>query len=114
MYLNDRVNGDAFQQHDSRLQQGLNAQYTHPHRFGGIAAVFVAGSNFHDNEINVGLYPRQGRTPTGVTTRANAHVTNGAGYAQENVSPFGGRLLLGAGIRYDGFRFDVADRVNLV
>jgi hypothetical protein len=112
MYLKDPVNGDAFQQHDSRLQEGLNAQYTHPHRFGSVTAVFVAGSNFHDNEINVGLYPRQGRVPTGMTTRANAHVTNGAGYAQENLSLFRGRLLLGGGVRYDGFRFDVADRVN--
>ncbi len=112
MYLNDPVNGDAFQQHDSRLQQGLNAQYTHPHRFGSVAAVLVVGSNFHDSEINVGLYPRQGRVPTGVTTRANAHVTNGAGYAQENLSLLRGRLLLGGGIRFDEFRFDVADKVS--
>ena len=33
-FLNDPVHGDAFQQHDSRLQQGLNAQYTHPHKMG--------------------------------------------------------------------------------
>ncbi|MBI4875766.1 MAG: TonB-dependent receptor [Acidobacteria bacterium] len=112
MYLNDPVNGDAFQQHDSRLQQGVNAQYTHPHRFGSAAAVLVAGSNFHDNQINVGLYPRRGRVPTGVTARANAHVTNGAGYAQENLSLFQGRLLLGGGVRFDEFRFGVADRVN--
>ncbi|MDP2996694.1 MAG: TonB-dependent receptor [Bryobacterales bacterium] len=112
MYLNHPVNGDAFQQHDSRLQQGLNAQYTHPQRLGSAAAVLVVGSNFHDNEINVSLYPRQGRVPTGVTTRANAHVTNAAGYAQESVSLFRGRLLLGAGVRFDEFRFDVADRVN--
>jgi hypothetical protein len=112
MYLNDSVNGDAFQQHDSRLQQGLNAQYTHPHRIGPAAAVLVAGSNFHGNQINVGLYPRRGRVPTGVTTKANAHVTNGAGYAQESLSLFRGRLLVGGGLRYDGFRFDVADRVE--
>jgi outer membrane receptor protein involved in Fe transport len=111
-YLNDSENGDAFQQHDSRFQQGLNAQYTHPHRWGSIAAVLVTGGNFHDNEINVGLYPRQGRVPTGVTTRANAHVTNGAGYAQENLSLFRGRLLLGGGVRFDEFRYDVAERVN--
>ena len=113
-YLNDPVNGDAFQQHDSRLQQGLNAQYTHPFRMGSVSAVLVAGGNFHDNEINVGLYPREGRVPTGVTTRADAHVTNGAGYAQQSVSLLGGRLLLGGGVRYDEFRFDVADRVNPV
>ena len=37
-YLNDPVNGDAFQQHDSRLQQGSNAQYVHPHHFGSVLA----------------------------------------------------------------------------
>jgi len=111
-YLNNPVTGDAFQQHDSRLQEGLNAQYTHAHKLGKVAAVFTGGSNFHDNQINVGLYPREGRVPLGVTTRADAHVTNGAGYAQENVSLLNGRLLLGAGLRFDEFRYDVADRVN--
>ena len=111
-YLNDPVTGDAFQQHDSRLQEGLNAQYTHPYHMGSVSAVLVAGANFHDNQINVGLYPRDGRVPTGVTTRADAHVTNGASYAQQTVSLLSGRLLLGGGVRYDEFRFDVADRVD--
>jgi hypothetical protein len=85
-FRDDPVHGEAFQQHDSRLQQGLNAQYTRAHHISGAAAVMVAGANFHDNEINVGLYPRAGRRPTGVTTRDDAHVTNAAGYAQESVS----------------------------
>lgn len=109
--LNDPVNGDAFQQHDSRLQDGSNAQYTHPHTFRGTSAVFTAGVNFHDNQINVGLYPREGRMPTGVTTKAHAHVTNEAGYAQEHVSLFEGRLLVGVGLRYDNFRYNVVDKV---
>jgi outer membrane receptor protein involved in Fe transport len=111
-FLNDPERGDAFQQHDSRLQHGANAQYTRPHRIGRAAAVLVAGANFHDNRINVGLYPREGRVATGVTTRANAHVTNEAGYAQENVSVWRGKLLLGAGLRFDQFRYGVADRVD--
>ena len=111
-YLNDPVNGDAFQQHDSRLQQGLNTQYTHVHRFGSATALLTAGANFHDNQINVGLYPRDGREPTGVTTRANAHVTNGAGYAQESVSFWNGKLILGGGLRFDEFRYGVMDRVD--
>jgi hypothetical protein len=111
-YLVDPIHGDAFQQHDSRLQQGLNVQYTHPHKLGSLPANFVAGSNFHDNEINVGLYPRVGRDPIGVSTRANAHVTNGAGYAQETVTLFHDRLVVGGGIRFDEFRYDVADRLN--
>jgi hypothetical protein len=85
-FLVDPVHGDAFQQHDSRLQEGVNAQYGHAHHLAGAVASFTAGGNFHDNQINVGLYPREGRTPTGVTTRANVHVTNEAGYAQEMLS----------------------------
>ena len=111
-FLNDPVNGDAFQQHDSRLQQGANAQYTHVHKLAGALATFTAGSNFHDNQINVGLYPREGRTPTGVTTRAHAHVTNEAGYGQETVSLWNGRVILGAGLRFDEFRYSVLDLVN--
>src|SRR5215471_13780945 len=75
-FLNDPVNGDAFQQHDSRLQEGFNAQYVHNHKIGSATALLTSGANLHDNQINVGLYPRDGREPTGVTTRANAHVTN--------------------------------------
>ena len=111
-YLNDPVNGDAFQQHDSRLQEGSNVQYLHLHNVGSIAATFTAGGNFHDNQINVGLYPRDGRAPTGVTTRANAHVTNGAGYAQEMLSLLQGRLLIGGGLRFDEFRYAIQDRVD--
>jgi hypothetical protein len=110
-YLTDPVHGDAFQQHDSRLQQGANVQYTRPHKLVGVAAMLVGGANYHDNEINVGLDPRDGRTPTGVATRAHAHVTNSAGYAQENLSFWRGRLLVGAGVRYDEFRYDVRDLV---
>ena len=50
--------------------------------------------------------------PTGATTRANAHVTNEAGYAQENLVLWSGRLLLGAGLRCDEFRYGVVDKVN--
>jgi outer membrane receptor for monomeric catechols len=72
----------------------------------------ITGANFHDNQIDVGLYPREGRVPTGVTTRANAHVTNAAGYLQETVGLLQNRLMLGGGVRYDEFRFDVADKVD--
>lgn len=111
-FLEDPVNGDAFQQHDSRLQDGANAQYTHVHKIGEIPASFLAGFNFHDNQINVGLYPRDGRAPTGVSTRVHAHVTNEAGYAQETLSFWNGRLLAGAGLRFDGFRYNTRDHVN--
>jgi hypothetical protein len=107
-FLHDPVYGDGIQQHDSRLQEGANMQCTHTHRFGGASAVLMAGSNFHDNQINVGLYPRQQREPRGVTTRAFAHVTNAAGYAQETLSFWRNRLLVSGGLRFDEFRFDIA------
>ena len=111
-YLNDPVQGDGFQQHDSRLQEGMNAQYGHAHKIGRVAALFTAGANFHDNQINVALYPRDGRVPTGVTTRANAHVTNEAAYWQETLNFWNGRLIVGAGLRFDEFRYNVLDRVD--
>ncbi len=39
-------------------------------------------------------------------------MTNGAGYAQETRELLDGRLILGGGLRFDEFRYDVADRVN--
>jgi hypothetical protein len=93
-------------------QEGANLQYLRPQRLGFVQGLFIGGGNFHDNQINVGLYPRNGREPTGVTTRANARVSNGAGYVQESLTFFHGKLLAGGGLQFDEFRFDVKDRVD--
>jgi hypothetical protein len=111
-FLNDLEHGDGFQQHDSRLQEAGNAQYVHAHHVGPFSAVLAAGGNLHANQINVGLYPREGRVPLGVTTRADADVTNGAGYVQETVSLLNNRLIFGGGIRFDEFWYNVTDRVD--
>ncbi|MGH9674171.1 MAG: TonB-dependent receptor domain-containing protein, partial [Bryobacteraceae bacterium] len=113
-FLNDPAHGDGIQQHDSRLQQGANIQYLRPQRAGPVVGTLATGANFHANQVNVGLYPRVNRTPLGVTTRAQAAITNAAGYLQESLSLLGGRLQLGGGIRYDVFRFDLDDRVDPV
>ena len=110
-FLNDPLHGDGIQQHDSRSQEGANAQYSHAHKLGGATGVLLAGSNFHDNQINVGLYPREGRDPLGVDTRAHSHVTNAAAYGQDTLSFWRGRLLLTGGLRYDEFRYDVIELV---
>ena len=52
-FLNDPVSGDAIQQHDSRLQEGANLQYTRTHKIGPALSLLTAGGNFHDNQINV-------------------------------------------------------------
>ncbi|MDR3718673.1 MAG: TonB-dependent receptor [Bryobacteraceae bacterium] len=111
-FLTDPVHGDGIQQHDSRLTEGATAQYTHSDHLGPVTALLTAGANYHDDQINVGLYPRLGRDPLGVTTRADARITNGAGYIQESLSLLNGCLILTGGLRLDAFRWDVKDRVN--
>ncbi len=84
-FLDDPVHGDGIQQHDSRYQEGFNSQYLHLNDVFGHRGLLTVGGNFHDNQINVGLYPREGRNPLEVKTRGLAHVTNTAGYAQQGL-----------------------------
>jgi outer membrane receptor protein involved in Fe transport len=110
--LNDPVNGDGIQQHDSRLQQGANFQYTRPHVSRYFQGNLSAGGNFHGNQNTVGLISRVGRNPIQPVTLAHANVTNGAGYVHEVLSFFNGRLQANAGLRYDQFRFQVTDKID--
>jgi len=111
-FLSDPVHGDGIQQHDSRYQEGANTQYLHSYRIWGNQSLLTLGGNFHDNQINVGLYPREARRPLNVATRAFAHVTNAAGYAQQVTDFLRGRLHVEGGLRWDEFRFSVRDRVD--
>lgn len=111
-YAIDPVHGDEIQQHDSRLQQGLNTQYLHPYRFLGHMMLLTAGNNFHDNQINVDLFHTEQRRVLAETTGAHAHVTNLAGYLSQGTDLLQGRLHLDVGIRYDYFRFRVDDSPN--
>ena len=112
LFLNDPEHGDGIQQHDSRYQEGFNTQYLHPFTFLGRQSLLTFGSNFHDNQINVGLYPVEGRAPLGVSTRDFAHVTNTAGYAQQATDFLRGKLHMEGGLRWDYFRFSVEDRLD--
>lgn len=141
-FLADREFGDEIQQHDSRLQQGVNAQYVRPSSISGARALLTAGGNLQAFQTNVGLYPSIGRNPlradatranptacpfgdpdqTGrpdrfsspcfLLTNAKARVTNTGLYAQQSVDLFDGHLHLEGGLRYDYFRFNVEDRIR--
>jgi outer membrane receptor protein involved in Fe transport len=111
-FLNDEVNGDEIQQHDSRLQEGVNAQFLRPHVLFGRHSLLTVGGNFHANQINVGLNNTVKRRPFAVATKAHANVTNTAGYAQESVELLDGKINLSGGLRYDYFRFKVDDKVS--
>src|SRR5207245_3072623 len=74
---------DGIQQHDSRYQEGFNTQYLHPFRLWGNQSLLTAGTNFHENQINVGLYPQNRRVPLDVATRAFAGVKIGRASCRE-------------------------------
>jgi TonB dependent receptor/TonB-dependent Receptor Plug Domain len=109
----DPIHGDEIQQHDSRLQQGINAQYLHPYKLFGHTALLTFGSNFHDNQINVGLNQTEARRVRAITTSAHAHVSNMAGYVQQGVDLLRQKLHFDAGIRFDYFRFNVDDHLDV-
>lgn len=122
-FLSDPVNGDGIQQHDSRLQEGTSAQILHAGTLLKRPALFMAGGNLADNWINVDLFhdkDRQIITPVPAIpgspfpgkpwTEANVHITNPAVYAQEGLDlP---HLHVDAGLRFDEFRFNLADRLT--
>jgi outer membrane receptor protein involved in Fe transport len=124
-FLTDETFGDEIQQHDSRLQEGVNTQYLKPYTIAGQRAMLNVGANYHDNQINVGLFPSIGRAPSRkfispeneanpdiLLTSARARVANVAGYVQQGLDLFSGRLHLEGGIRYDYFHFKVDDRID--
>ncbi len=111
-YLNDPVNGDAIQQHDSRLTEGANAQYLRPQLFAGGAGLLTAGANFLSSQNLVDLRQRIDRNPIALITAAHARVTNGGFYAQEALELWNRRLQVGGGLRVDSFRYAIADLVR--
>jgi hypothetical protein len=111
-FLNDPVNGDEIQQHDSRLQEGVNAQYLRPYKLNGHPVLITIGANLQDSQINVGLFHTRAREVLAATTSAYAHVPNAAAYIQQGIDLLGQRLHFDAGLRLDYFRFDVDDRLD--
>ena len=113
-YLNDPVNGDGIQQHDSRLQDGGSAQYVHANRLWGHPGLFMAGANLAESWINVDLFHAKDRqiiapVPGDQWTEANVHILNPAIYVQQGIDlP---HLHLDGGLRWDEFRFNVADQL---
>ena len=102
--LFDPTFGDEIQQHDSRLEEGVNFQVFQPYKIFGNASLLTFGGNLHFNQINVGLYPTIDRNPNRkflpqninnpdvLFTDAQAYVNNYAGYVQNDIDLFEGHL----------------------
>ena len=117
-FLNNPEDGDGFGQHDSRLQQALNASYNKPHQILGGLGNFTGGFNYLGNQLNLGLYNRIGRVPTDQVTSADVKIDNPGYFIQENLTLAKGKIQLGGGLRYDDYSFratsrlDITDKVN--
>jgi outer membrane cobalamin receptor len=105
------VKGDAFGQHDSRLQEAANAHYQKPHSLGSVFGTFSGGMTYLDNQINLKLYGRDLRVPRDLRTWAGARVANEGWYGQENLVLSGGKLRIDFGARYDALQFRIQDRI---
>lgn len=112
LFETDQVNGDGIQQHDSRLQQGGNAQYLRPYHLFGHQALFMAGGYLLASQVKLALYQQKARVPFATTTLAHADVTNTAGYVQQGTDFMHDHLHIDLGLRYDYFNFNVDDKIN--
>lgn len=111
-FLNDPVNSDAIQQHDSRLTQGGDLQYQKPQTFSNGTAMLTVGGSFLASQNLVDLRQAPNRNPIAMFTSGNASVTNGSGYIEEAVNLANGRLQLTGGLRLDVFRYALTDNLE--
>jgi len=112
-FLNNPEDGDGIGQHDSRLQEALNATYNKPHQLFGGLGNFTGGFNYLGNQLNLGLYNRIGRVTTDAVTSADVKINNPGYFIQENLTLAKGRIQLGGGLRYDDYTFDATSRLDL-
>ncbi len=108
-FLNDPINGDGIQQHDSRLTEGGNAQYQRPQIFEWGDGILSVGGGVYSSRNSVDLRKAINRDPVSLTTSADAAVTNGSGYVQQQLNLANGRVQLGGGLRWDVFRYAITD-----
>ncbi len=100
--------GDQFNQHDSRLQQGVNLQYLRPYDFLGRKALLTVGGSYLGNQILVTLNKSVKRDPYLNVTFVNSNIATYSGYIQNDFDF--GKLHVDLGLRFDTFYFGVKDR----
>jgi hypothetical protein len=111
-FLNDEQNGDQIQQHDSRLQQAVNAQYLKPFKLFGQQSLLTAGANLQSSQVLVGLNNSLRRDPIAIVTKDQARINNPGAYVQQAMDFFSGRLHVDGGVRMDYFRYSVDNLVD--
>lgn len=106
-FLNDAVNGDQFEQSDSRLVSGLNLKHTWGDSWGGREVVNTAGLQLRRDDISVGLFGTRAQQRL-TTTRADDVIESSGGLFLQNSLRWAEKFRTVAGLRGDYFRADVA------
>ncbi len=106
-FLDDPDNGDQFQQADHRFVSGVKMSHRRLGRWAGRAVRTTIGAELrHDDIDQVGLYHTRARQRLDVVREDSVRQTSAGGFGTAEVEwlPW---LRTMAGLRFDGYRFDV-------
>jgi outer membrane receptor protein involved in Fe transport len=110
-FLDNPVNGDQFEQADSRVIYGLNSSRSWFGKLGGMQSVNKIGLQLrHDHIDNVALYNTVARQRTSLT-RADAVKQTSLGIYAENALQWNDKLRSIIGLRADKYRFNVQSNI---
>jgi outer membrane cobalamin receptor len=106
-FLDDPVNGDQFEQAESRRVAGFAVAHMIDHALGAIPSSTKIGWQFRDDDIDpIGLYTNVDRRRLDAT-RVDQVSERSNGVYIENTTQWIEKFRSVAGIRYDRYRFDV-------
>ncbi|MEP7116116.1 MAG: TonB-dependent receptor [Acidobacteriota bacterium] len=111
-FLDDPVNGDQFRQADHRFVSGAKVSHRRLGRWSGRAVQNTVAVSLRNDDIrNVGLYHTVARQPL-ATVREDAVMQTSVGAFAQNEVEWTPWLRTLAGVRVDGYRFDVNAKSN--
>ncbi|MDR0480791.1 MAG: TonB-dependent receptor [Gallionellaceae bacterium] len=106
-FLNDPVNGDQFNQSERRRMYGANVAQTWLDAIGGITMQNTIGLQARYDRLSpIGLYDTVARQRAD-TVREDQVEEGSIGLYAENATQWLEKFRTVAGVRYDGYRFDV-------
>jgi outer membrane receptor protein involved in Fe transport len=111
-FQDDPVNGDQFQQYDSRKVMGITPNWLWTGKFGEVPSIVKVGMQFRrDNIDRVGLYNTVARQRLS-TTREDAVRETGSGLYAENSLQWTEKFRSVLGLRTDFYNMDVAGNLS--
>ena len=108
-FLNDPVNGDGIQQHDTRIMYGGDIGYKQRAELFGIPTVGTIGFQTRVDDIHARLGTQVTRNPLDTTTDSDILEASYAPYLKAEAQPVSW-LRLAGGLRAETFTFDVRNR----